>query len=162
MVGSGIISHEARTDSGLAVAKGLQSGKTEQVPWKKLELNEVDDSGQRLINPLYLPDGCRLKEPSRLTKAECTALLTHWRQREVEGEIPFEFSFIPLKSGSRMRAVYPKPPASEGNGEESPLSDEEVPVPVRRVRQVRKGRRGRRLAPDTDDEEEASFTLNII
>jgi len=69
----------------------------------------------------YLPD-CSLQEPSRMKKETCQALLTHWRERQSNGQEPFLFSYVSEKedvgysvipSAYRDRRQVIQPPSTE-------------------------------------------------
>lgn len=48
----------------------------------------------------YIPSGVNMKDPSRLTVAEGQSLIALWRQREVEGNAPLDFSGYRAKDGT--------------------------------------------------------------
>ncbi|KAG2744276.1 hypothetical protein P692DRAFT_20677845, partial [Suillus brevipes Sb2] len=64
------------------------SGKTKDpVPWK-----EVIPRQDELIPPPYLPDGRKIREPSRMNRDEATELLDFWFDRQQNcRDVTFEF-----------------------------------------------------------------------
>ncbi|KAG1797828.1 uncharacterized protein HD556DRAFT_1440788 [Suillus plorans] len=95
----------------------------EVVPWK-----EVIPRQEELIPPLYLPDGRKLQEPSRMNRQEATELLEFWYDQQEHGrDATFEFHGWWSKSDKEIKPSVRWPKEYHEDCE-----DEELSKPVRR------------------------------
>lgn len=82
------------------------SGKPKDpVPWK-----EVIPRQDELIPPPYLPDGRKIREPSRMNRDEATELLDFWYNRQQNSEdVTFEFYGWWSKADKEVKPPVAKP-----------------------------------------------------
>ncbi|KAG1738082.1 uncharacterized protein EDB91DRAFT_1249378 [Suillus paluster] len=101
------------------------------VPWK-----EVIPRPEELIPPMYLPEGRKLREPSRMNWEEATELLDFWYNRQENiWDVTFEFYGWWSKADKEV-----KPPVAEaeadtpvdGQAKENPGGKAKTRVSVRR------------------------------
>lgn len=60
--------------------------------------------------PGYLPDAIRLQDPSKMHDNEVEKILTFWRAKQVQNEVPFKFMAVQGKGGQMLSAQYPVGP----------------------------------------------------
>lgn len=68
----------------------------------------INDISEELVDPIYLPKGLGIREPSTYTAEETSKILHLWRARQREGQVVFKFKYIVCKDKQTEEATYPE------------------------------------------------------
>ncbi|KAG1752339.1 uncharacterized protein EDB91DRAFT_1243118 [Suillus paluster] len=122
---------EMDSDMQKAVAEDCSGRPKDPVPWK-----EVIPRQEELIPPMYLPEGQKLREPSRMNWEEVTELLNFWyNQQENIQDITSEFYSWWSKADKEVKPPVAKAEADapvDGQAEENLGGKAKIRVSVRR------------------------------
>ena len=92
----------------------LHSGNIGDNPKYRVPWTRVTDSPDDYFDAKFLPDGVRLREPSRMTEDTITKIISHWNsRRDMEGEEVFLFHHWVKPNGVEREAAVYHPPSIE-------------------------------------------------